>query len=375
MTSLSKNNQMNASRRILQLLLIVILSTSLGLITTPAFAHAETLSKGIVAQATAPAASDVTMPMYRLYNPNSGEHFYTAVARERDSLEKLGWRYEQIAWESPRSSKTPVYRLYNPNNGDHHYTTSAAERDWLASLGWNYEGVGWYSDDSKRIAVHRLFNPNLQAGSHHYSTSSDEYNWLGSIGWNKEGVGWYAAKGGSPAKKESAESLRKLLGIHEAIYPEFDHGYKGASFQKYIMLHDTEINGSPKNIVDFWLNQREGIATHFVVGKDGSVWQCVGIDRVAWHAGAGNSAALKATLPNGIMNSYSIGIEMIHVGGEGFYPEAQLYALDRLIAYIDAYYGFESTIIDHKMWRSTNSDTSPEFARYLANYRSIRRHA
>ena len=38
-------------------------------------------------------------------------------------------------------------------------------------------------------------------------------------------------------------------------------------------------------------------------------------------------------------------------------------------------YGKELTIIDHKMWRSTNSDTSPEFARYLANYRSIRRHA
>ena len=52
------------------------------------------------------------------------------------------------------------------------------------------------------------------------------------------------------------------------------------------------------------------------------------------------------------MNSYSVGIEMVHVGGEGAYPEVQLEALDDLIAYIDAYYGTESTIIDHKAWRS-----------------------
>ena len=74
------------------------------------------------------------------------------------------------------------------------------------------------------------------------------------------------------------------------------------------------------------------------------------------------------------MNSYSIGIEMVHVGGSGDYPEAQLEALDGLIAYIDTYYGFESEIIDHKAWRTGNSDTSPEFAEYLANYQDHRTH-
>ena len=65
---------------------------------------------------------------------------------------------------------------------------------------------------------------------------------------------------------------------------------------------------------------------------------------------------------------------MVHVGGSGDYPAAQLEALDGLIAYIDAYYGFESTIIDHKAWRTGNSDTSPEFANYLANYQDHRTH-
>ena len=47
------------------------------------------------------------------------------------------------------------------------------------------------------------------------------------------------------------------------------------------------------------------------------------------------------------MNAWSVGIELVHRGGEGDYPEAQLEALDGLIAYIDSYYGFESEIIDH----------------------------
>lgn len=75
------------------------------------------------------------------------------------------------------------------------------------------------------------------------------------------------------------------------------------------------------------------------------------------------------------MNSFSIGIEMVHVGGSGDYSAAQLEALDALIAYIDAYYGNESQIIDHKAWRSGNSDTSPEFATYLENYQNRRKHA
>ncbi len=75
------------------------------------------------------------------------------------------------------------------------------------------------------------------------------------------------------------------------------------------------------------------------------------------------------------MNAWSIGIEMVHVGGEGDYPAEQLDALDALIAYIDVYYGgYGGEIIDHKMWREGNSDTSPEFAGYLANYRDHRTH-
>ena len=65
--------------------------------------------------------------MYRLYNPNSGEHFYTSNKAERNHLANIGWKYEGGAWLAP-STGDPVYRLYNPNSGDHHYTTNPEEK-------------------------------------------------------------------------------------------------------------------------------------------------------------------------------------------------------------------------------------------------------
>ena len=129
--------------------------------------------------------------MYRVYNPNSGEHFYTANAGERDLLVSLGWHDEGIGWVAPANSNTPVYRLYNENGGEHHYTTSAAERDMLTSLGWNYEGIGWYSSDYQITPLYRQYNPNAFANNHNYTTSIAENNWLVSLGWRAEGIGWY----------------------------------------------------------------------------------------------------------------------------------------------------------------------------------------
>lgn len=133
--------------------------------------------------------------MYRLYNPYSGEHFYTAEIGERDALVQIGWQSEGIAWNAPQESNTPVYRLYNPNSGEHHYTTGEGERDYLTSIGWNYEGIGWYSDDAKGAPLYRLYNPNAkgeaEAGAHHYTKDAAERDYLVSIGWNSEGIGWY----------------------------------------------------------------------------------------------------------------------------------------------------------------------------------------
>lgn len=133
--------------------------------------------------------------MYRLYNPNSGEHFYTKDTNEKNWLVSLGWISEGIGWIAPNSSDYPVYRLYNANGGEHHYTMDKSEKNHLVSLGWNYEGIGWYSADPKNssnIPLLREYNPNAFANNHNYTTDKGEHKWLISLGWKDEGKAWYA---------------------------------------------------------------------------------------------------------------------------------------------------------------------------------------
>ncbi len=195
------------------------------------------------------------------------------------------------------------------------------------------------------------------------------------------------------ANSTNADELRQRLNIQEDYRSSFVHGEKPASCQKYIVLHDTEGNNDASSVISGWDSNGRLIAAHFVINKDGSVYQCVELDKIAHHVGFGNtghnekfgvsdesrddkegSTPIGSSYADYGMNSYSVGIELVHVGGEGQYPQAQLDSLDNLIAYIDAYYGFESEIIDHKEWRTTNSDTSEEFSEYLQNYKSSRHH-
>jgi hypothetical protein len=195
-------------------------------------------------------------------------------------------------------------------------------------------------------------------------------------------------------QKNSLSALEEKMSLEKDFKDEFVHGEKGKEFQKYIVLHDTEGGGSPADVISGWQNQGKKIAAHFVVGKDGTVVQCVPMDKIAHHAGFGDrghnekygvsdesrddkigTEPIGDDYPDYGMNSWSIGIEMVHNGSSGEeYPAAQLEALDNLVAYIDTYYGTKSKIIDHKAWRTTNSDTSPEFAGYFENYKDHRTH-
>ncbi|WP_420796822.1 hypothetical protein [Bifidobacterium callitrichos] len=38
--------------------------------------------------------------MYRLYNPNSGEHVYTTSKVEYENVGRAGWHKEGVAWKS-----------------------------------------------------------------------------------------------------------------------------------------------------------------------------------------------------------------------------------------------------------------------------------
>ncbi|EOT49541.1 MULTISPECIES: CAP domain-containing protein [Enterococcus] len=129
--------------------------------------------------------------MYRMYNPNNGEHHYTANLTEQNELVKAGWRAEGVSWIAP-SYGDPVYRLYNRATGLHHYTMNEQEKNDLVKIGWRYEGIGWQSAKNKEIPLHRVYNPDpKKGGTHHYTINSNEKNNLVRAGWNNEGIAWY----------------------------------------------------------------------------------------------------------------------------------------------------------------------------------------
>lgn len=64
---------------------------------------------------------------------------------------------DEIAAEDARSASLPVevyaavslkpiYRVYNPNSGEHLHTLNGGEKDNLMSLGWVYEGISMQID-------------------------------------------------------------------------------------------------------------------------------------------------------------------------------------------------------------------------------------
>ena len=156
---------------------------------------------------TAHASASTSNAMYRVYNPNSGEHFYTKSAYEKSVLVKTGWRYEGIGWNAPTSGSA-VYRVYNPNSGEHFYTKSAYEKSVLVGRGWRYEGIGWYTANSG-TPLYRVYNPN--SGEHFYTKDSYEKSSLVSRGWRYEGIAWYGASTNQATKPTQPTNSKKYL--------------------------------------------------------------------------------------------------------------------------------------------------------------------
>lgn len=102
------------------------------------------LPDGYVQEGVAFEGADTGLVVYRLCNPNSGQHHYTVDHSEAQKRVDEGWRAETVTFAAARQGK-PVYRLYNPNTGAHHFTTDIAERDMLVDAGWNDEGIRWYA--------------------------------------------------------------------------------------------------------------------------------------------------------------------------------------------------------------------------------------
>ena len=133
-----------------------------------------------------------THSMYRMYNPNSGEHFYTGSMEERKVLEAAGWKYEGVGFTFPATTGKPVYRLYDKNNTfEHLYTMDEAEKDKLLAEGWVLEGIAFNSGREDEVPQYRLHNPNATIGAYHFTASREEKDALIAAGWEYQGIGFY----------------------------------------------------------------------------------------------------------------------------------------------------------------------------------------
>lgn len=123
--------------------------------------------------------------VYRFFNPNNGDHFWTADHGEAVAVN--GWMdYEGMAFRVPATGET-VWRCYNPDNGDHLLTTSAIEVLSTLDHGWRYEGFAFPSGG--KVPIHRYYHD----GFHFYCVDGPERDAVSKY-MTYEGVAFYAER-------------------------------------------------------------------------------------------------------------------------------------------------------------------------------------
>ena len=121
-----------------------------------------------------------TVPVYRLFNANSGQHFYTANKEEHDILVTKGWNDEGIAWQVRPTTAKPIYRLFDKfGTGNHLFTSDAAIRDSYIAKGWADEGIAWYAEAANGRVVYKLTKDDYEL----LTTSAAEKDVLATAGF------------------------------------------------------------------------------------------------------------------------------------------------------------------------------------------------
>jgi len=122
-------------------------------------------------------------PVYRFYNSQNGEHFYTSSAGEKDVL--IGQyasvlNYEGVAFNAPVQGDQALYRFIKPGTSQHLFTASNSERDALIAdpkSGYVFEGVACnvYTASSAPLGATAVFGfLDSGSGQYFYTASAAE---------------------------------------------------------------------------------------------------------------------------------------------------------------------------------------------------------
>jgi hypothetical protein len=117
------------------------------------------------------------------------DHFYT-TSSSGELAKQARYKFEGIAayvYPTQLGSSVPMYRWFNPTSGDHFYTTAAGERP----ANYNQEGIAFYclpTQQEGAIAFYRWFDPGSR---YHFYTTDPGGEYAPRLGYTSEGIACY----------------------------------------------------------------------------------------------------------------------------------------------------------------------------------------
>ncbi|MGM0169579.1 hypothetical protein IGI39_003895 [Enterococcus sp. AZ135] len=291
------------------------------------------------------AAAEI--PIFRIFNPNSGQQLHTTNVHERDNLVELGWQSRETSLYCTDSGQQ-LFRLYNPNSGEHLYTLNTIERELLTEYGWRDEGVAWVTPRNG-LPVYRLFNKDSKdRTTHHYTTQISERETLLASGWRDEGISWYTTTIQTPIPTYlNFLGINRDLVIDELSKHENDRYYLGTPYKKLghgeVMLPGIGMNCT-------------GFVAKVIENAGGDLIQ---ITKISYHwGGIANAYNWRNTLGKKL-TSYSFNniSELLESNqarkGDIIYFEPDYSELNH-DCHIGFFWGEDSN--DNRMWHSTPSE-------------------
>jgi len=131
-----------------------------------------------------------SVPFYRYYNGQAGDHFYTTNFNELGPT-SFGWDFEFIGFyvfPTQQGGTVPLYQYWNPQITDHFYTITFGTYS-----GYSFEKIAGYvypSAGGLQVPLYRYYN--AQLGDHFYTTNFSELG-NGLYGWVFENIECYVS--------------------------------------------------------------------------------------------------------------------------------------------------------------------------------------
>ena len=153
---------------------------------------ADLYAKLLDAESKLVQTKNVTANVYRVYNPNNGDHVY-AFNAEAQNLFMVGNEVEDPEFSAVRSESksipnvsVSVYRVYDPNSGEH-LNVSQAEGAALVRQGWTWDNNGkamfYVPLGASDVELYRVYLPTAKNAGRHVYAPADEAKILVNRGY------------------------------------------------------------------------------------------------------------------------------------------------------------------------------------------------